>query len=328
MNAEATVPSIENNPMGRFHGTGGELFAIKFLNGLLSILTLGIYSAWGRARIYQYFWSNTEFAGHRFRFTGNGAEIFRGLLKAVGVLIGIGVVYMTLFYMVNLLISSTYGETIAKIPMALFMVWLGQYALYGALVYRFSRTRYREVGFWLGGSQNDFARDGFFRLLLAVVTLGICYPLYRHFIFDRIYNNLRFGNLRFKWDAPAREYWSLSLKGHLLSIVTLGVYYFFWYPRMFAYVRNHLTLGGQRFHGDIRPGPFAGLMLTNLLIVVLTFGLGMPWVVVRTLDFFLRHLSLENPEQLEAALQEGSEKVPAGGEALADTLDAGLGLGF
>ncbi len=44
-----------------FHGTGGALFVIQFVNALLTILTVGIYNFWGRTRVRRYVWSQTAF---------------------------------------------------------------------------------------------------------------------------------------------------------------------------------------------------------------------------------------------------------------------------
>src|SRR3954471_6399831 len=45
-----------------FSGKGGEYFKIWIVNILLSIVTLGIYSAWAKVRNKQYFYGNTQLA--------------------------------------------------------------------------------------------------------------------------------------------------------------------------------------------------------------------------------------------------------------------------
>ncbi len=47
----------------QFHGKGGEFFGIWIVNVILSIITLGIYSAWAKVRTYQYFYGNGVFQG-------------------------------------------------------------------------------------------------------------------------------------------------------------------------------------------------------------------------------------------------------------------------
>ena len=43
----------------KFHGDGGNYFAIWLVNIFLSVITLGIYSAWAKVRTYRYFYGNT-----------------------------------------------------------------------------------------------------------------------------------------------------------------------------------------------------------------------------------------------------------------------------
>lgn len=319
--------ALEPMARGAFHGKGDELFLIWLTNGVLAILTLGIYFAWGKVRLYKFFYSNTEFAGDRFRFTGNGKEIFIGTLKAIGVLIG-------LFAALGVAQVGVHALGAPALSYVLFagfyavMLFLSQYAIYATMGYRAARARFREIGFRLEGSAWQFAREAFPYMLLGIITLGIAMPYYTHWKISRIYNNLKFGSLEFAWDAKAGDYWRLALKGFFLSFLTLGVYYFFWLPKWWAFVRGHLSVGGCRFHGDIKPSELFILTLTNLLLIVGTLGLGTAWVMTRSMRFFLTRLALENPSRLEASLQVGRQKVTAGGEAMGDAMDMGVGLGF
>lgn len=327
--ANSLSTSISEEPMakGEFHGKGGELFLIWLTNSVLAVLTLGIYFAWGKVRLYQFFYSNTEFAGSRFRFTGNGKEIFIGTLKAIGIIF-VMVLGVGLFQVAG---QGTGIPALGFVGGAAFYLALGflsQYAIYATMGYRASRARYREIAFRLEGDPWRFARESIPHLLLGVVTLGIMMPYYTHWKISRIYNNLKFGSLAFAWDADANAYWRLALKGFFLSVLTLGVYYFFWAPKMFAFVRKHLSVGGCRFHGDYTPGELFMLTLTNALIMAFTLGLGVAWVMTRTMRFFVARLELENPSRLEAALQVGRQKVGVTGEAMGDAMDLGVGLGF
>lgn len=56
---ERIMTSNTSQPLGlhriKFHGKGGEYFAIWLVNALLTIVTLGIYSAWATVRRRRYF---------------------------------------------------------------------------------------------------------------------------------------------------------------------------------------------------------------------------------------------------------------------------------
>jgi uncharacterized membrane protein YjgN (DUF898 family) len=66
-----------------FTGNGTEYFAIWMVNLLLTILTLGIYSAWAKVRRMQYFYRNTHLNESSFDYHGNAIAILKGRLIAV-----------------------------------------------------------------------------------------------------------------------------------------------------------------------------------------------------------------------------------------------------
>ena len=69
-----------------FTGTGSEYFRIWVVNAVLTIATLGIYSAWAKVRKASYFARNTRLLGDGFEFTANPWAILRGRVLALGLL--------------------------------------------------------------------------------------------------------------------------------------------------------------------------------------------------------------------------------------------------
>ncbi|UXI00940.1 YjgN family protein [Photobacterium sp. TY1-4] len=67
----------------RFHGQGKEFFGIWIVNVLLSVVTLGIYSAWATVRTNKYFYGNTELAGDRFDYHATPKQILIGRIIAM-----------------------------------------------------------------------------------------------------------------------------------------------------------------------------------------------------------------------------------------------------
>ena len=65
-----------------FSATGSEYFRIWIVNLLLSIVTLGIYSAWAKVRRNRYFYSSTHLAGSSFEYHGNPIAILKGRIVA------------------------------------------------------------------------------------------------------------------------------------------------------------------------------------------------------------------------------------------------------
>lgn len=66
-----------------FTGRGGEYFRIWVVNLLLTLVTLGLYSAWAKVRTARYFRNNTWLDGHVFDYHGSPAAILRGRIIAL-----------------------------------------------------------------------------------------------------------------------------------------------------------------------------------------------------------------------------------------------------
>ncbi|MFJ5442848.1 YjgN family protein [Pectobacterium sp. CHL-2024] len=101
-----TINTSENSAQHRvqFHGKAGEYFAIWLVNALLTVITLGIYSAWATVRRRRYFYGNTEINGDRFDYHAQPIQILKGRLLVIA-----GIV---LFYIV-LAMSPTLGTILA-----------------------------------------------------------------------------------------------------------------------------------------------------------------------------------------------------------------------
>jgi|GEM_PF-7100126 len=66
-----------------FHGNGNEYFKIWIVNLMLSIVTIGIYTAWAKVRTNRYFYGNTSFKGHRFDYLASPITILKGRIIAI-----------------------------------------------------------------------------------------------------------------------------------------------------------------------------------------------------------------------------------------------------
>lgn len=72
----------------RFSGTAGEYFGIWIVNLFLTVITLGIYSAWAKVRKKRYFYGNTWLADSNFEYHGNPVAILKGRFIAFAAFVG------------------------------------------------------------------------------------------------------------------------------------------------------------------------------------------------------------------------------------------------
>jgi uncharacterized membrane protein YjgN (DUF898 family) len=80
-------PSSRQLPF-EFSGNGLEYFRIWLVNVALSILTLGVYSAWAKVRTNRYFWRHTHLDATSFDYVANPVAILKGRLLVLGFFLG------------------------------------------------------------------------------------------------------------------------------------------------------------------------------------------------------------------------------------------------
>lgn len=71
----------------RFTGSGSEYFRIWIVNLLLTIVTLGLYLPWAKARRLRYFHGNTLVGGHPMGFHGEPIQMLKGSLLVAAFLL-------------------------------------------------------------------------------------------------------------------------------------------------------------------------------------------------------------------------------------------------
>ena len=121
-----------------FSGSGREYFRIWVVNLLLTLATLGIYSAWAKVRRLQYFDRNTILAGATFDFHGNPRAVLVGRLLSVLLLVA---------YHYAFGFSTSFGLVVIAGLLLAF-----PYLMRGALRFRLGNTSYRGLRLGFDGS--------------------------------------------------------------------------------------------------------------------------------------------------------------------------------
>lgn len=149
----------------RFTGSGLEYFAIWIVNLLLSIITLGIYSAWAKVRREQYFHRNTLLDDHPFEYTGDPLRILLGRVLAL-VVIGVGSALQEMSVELALVVTA-----------AFFILF--PWVVVRSLRFRARNTRYRNVMFSFTGTTWGAIKAYFWiyvALLPVLAAMVMMYP--------------------------------------------------------------------------------------------------------------------------------------------------------
>jgi len=303
-----------------FRGTGGDLFAISFVNGLLNLFTLGIWFAWGRIRELRFLIGNTWVAGDPMSFHGRGGELFRGVLIAF-------FVFIVPLYILLFLASSLSGflAALGTIAVYLGIGLLVAFVSVGSLRYRLPRTEWRGIPFGFDGKPLEFLGGFIWRAALVALSLGFYYPYYACWRRQWILSRSRFGTEFFACDADPKPLAVPFVTCWLLGLPTLGLSWVWYRGHMQAYLWNRTRLGNAGFTSTMTGGGWLRLSLVNLLLAVATLGIATPWITTRSQAFFFSHLTLGDSLDL-AAIQQRLQATSGVGEGALDILDLDSGL--
>ena len=127
----------------KFSGTGREYFGIWIVNLILTIITLGIYSAWAKVRRETYFKNNTRVFDAGFGYHATGGQIFKGRLIAFIVLVLVNIISS---------VQPLFGLVVAPIFVVL-LPWI----LNSSLRFSARMTSFRNIRFnWHGTYWKSF----------------------------------------------------------------------------------------------------------------------------------------------------------------------------
>ena len=320
--------SISSTPF-EFTGNGTEYFRIWIVNLVLTILTLGIYSAWAKVRRNRYFYGNTRMGTAAFEYLAEPKTILKGRLLAFAAF-------------------AIYSGAVQVYPWTaplfggLFLI-LTPWLVIKSLTFRARNTAFRNVRFNFIGNYRDAIRVFIGIPLLIVLTLGLIVPylVFRQKAF--VVGHSAYGKVRFTFKGTAGDFYRLF--GELLFVLLAGIGLLLivftvakpiafvgaslLYLVLFAYgtaqianmVYNRARLAGNGLKSDLRARDLFMLYLTNTLGIVATLGLFIPWAAVRMARYRAGHLVFLGRGNLDQFFNAQAAKVASAGEELGEMLD-------
>ncbi len=348
----------------RFEGSGGEYFKIWIVNLALTIVTLGIYSAWAKVRNKRYFHGNTFIAGHNFEYHGQPLRILIGRLIALGLLLAYS-------------ISASFAPVTAVAWVAVFLIaapWL----IMSSLRFNARNTSYRNIRFDFHGTYGGAFKAFIAWPLLAVATLFTTWPLAHRARYYYQINAQSFGGQQFETQMPGGAMYLIYLAGICIvlggmaavgiafslsgmdpmaitaqfqpgpdgtppepSPMMVGVFllvamaYILVLLFMQAFVGtmvlnlavNGTSLGNSaRLQSTLSPLMVCWILFSNLVLIVLTLGLFSPWAHVRHARYLAEHIVVHGPADTNQYIGSYARADSAVGEEVAGFFDFDFSL--
>ena len=336
-----------------FHGTGEEYFRIWIVNLVLSIVTLGVYSAWAKVRTNRYFYGNTELAGDRFYYLADPITILRGRLIAVAALIGYTIMQN---FMAPVWGIAAFFALLLAIP----------FFVVRALKFRTAMTMWRGLRMSFSGGPGEAFLVYVVWPVIGVFTLGLAMPYAWYARNEYLINHYHYGDQRSRATAGAASFYGIALmlfgfavvsilavsalgvltmvapaagQGVLaivLAMFSVGIYAGVFIVYQVGYhqvVFDHIRIPyaeaapgqGNLVRTDVQVGAWAWIALTNTVFMVLTLGLYYPWASVRMTRYKLEHTWVD-AHDLEGYRADPTGKTDALGDEIGEAFDLGIGV--
>ncbi len=346
-----------------FTGNAKEYFGIWIVNLFLSIITVGIYTAWAKVRRVRYFYGNTYLDGHNFEYHAKPKSILIGRIIVLGAL-----------FLYNGLLTITPLAGFLIVPYLILLPWI----INKAMRFNARVTSYRNVR--LNFTGNYWRALLVFAVMpfLTLLTLGILGPVASRMRANYIGNNLSYGNARFSTDARLGQLyknWGASfvfflVVGVLLTILSVGVNslsglsqleefitselkvpadqrqmflvsllgvigfylavflaFVFYAAGVRNIVYNHTELeGGNLFGSTIGRSRYVWILISNLFVVIATIGLMRPWAAIRTWRYKVVNTRLDASGDLDGYIERRQEEGAAAGAEFLDIEGIDFGL--
>ncbi len=340
---QALTPTAEGDVVVHrfeFRGTATEYFKIWIVNIALSIVTLGIYSAWAKVRARRYFYGNTFLNGSAFDYHANPVAILKGraIFGVFAVLYSMGGIYPPMRAVI-LVIAAAFP-------------WL----MVRGSVFNMSNTSYRGVRFGFAkdykGAYKAYGTAALYWIFSLGVLAGVA--MFKHEEFRA--TRSRFGKTPFTFAGDRWAYWRIYLQamglglmglvGFVVFIVGLvwvtgaergakdsvlhliiGGVVLLWFYTMMAYILTyirantmnyvfaHTKLEGVRIQSKYSAWDLFLIYVGNFFACALTLGLAYPWARIELAKYRASTTAvIASPQAFDTFVQ-GSA---AGGGSLGD----------
>jgi len=344
--APATVPRAL--PF-EFRGTGSEYFRIWIVNLLLTIITVGVYSAWAKVRRLRYFHGSTWLDGHAFDYHAEPVAILIGRLITVG-----GYALFLVVGKINPLLNL--------IVLPLLLVGL-PWVIMRSRRFHLRMTSWRGMRFGFHGDYKGAFKAYILWWLAATFTAGILFPVFLQRRLTYLLGNSAYGSQRANYAVAIKQFyafygwfvlkalgvlivaavisggvaattasgamgstpvsWSIAAVFFVAGLLVAGIYQ----AGQLNLAFGNLTIGPHRVQSTLTGPGLATLLLTNALLIVMTLGLYSPWAKVRLMRYQLAHMQLiamgDLADFTAAATVDDSKAL---GDEISDFFDVDFGI--
>lgn len=347
-----------------FEASAREYFRLWIVNLSLTMLTLGIFSAWAKVRKKRFAYSHTTLGGTPFQYLGQPIPILKGRLIAA---LGFLVYYLSSHFFTSM-VPWVLGAGLIAAPWVIVRsaAFNARYSAFRNMTFNFE-AGYREalkvlyawgiVPIWVIGMMFNWEGKPIFLGIISIV-LALSFPWLlcrlRKFIVEHTY----YGGKNGVFAATGGQYFKIyffsglimlgftiplfifvgliitSTQSRWILTYTAPLFSYAGYVLAYAYIRarsanlawNNTRIGPLRFESTLGCRDMLKLYVTNALAIVASLGLMIPWAVVRTWKYRADNTRVFQEGALAQFQGSDRSKVEALGAETLDIFDLDLSL--
>ena len=343
--APGPPPAPAEHPF-EFHGNEREYFRIWIVNLALTIVTLGIWSAWAKVRTERYFYANTRVAATPFEYLARPLPILKGRIIAFTLLS-------------SYILASRFS---IKLQLALLVLigLLSPWLIVRGLMFRARYSSWRGLTFRFVPDYWGAYKYYLLMYLLFPLTLGLIFPYIKWRQKKFLVEHHRFGRRDFDFSATASDFYipyfiavgmmiglwiaiatmlpalagSFRRGGGMTGFYLMMAVSYAAYFVIFVYVAsrvlnltyNHAAMSGFALRSSVRARDLMRLYFFNTLGILLSLGMLIPWAMVRMARYRASRLVLLASDDLDTLEAEGQGEVSAVGAEIDHVFDMDIGL--
>lgn len=329
-----------------FSGRAGEYFRIWIVNVFLTIVTLGIYSAWAKVRRNRYLYGSTTLKGAAFEYLAEPVAILKGRLLAVA--------FLALYSVSGQLAPGL--QTLLVLLFLPFLPWI----VIRARKFALRNTAYRNIRLDFDARKREAAAVYLGWPILIPLSMMLLYPftVWRRAQF--LIAQSAYGRQGFAFTARPGAYYLAYLKFTALFLVVLAVgsaafaygllgseggdkpagallallVTLFALLAIFSYKHvcianltwSSIAVAGMQTHCALETRRMYWIALSNLFAVALSLGLLIPWATIRMTRYRVACMRLVAAENLESLVGTQRDQIGAAGEEIGELLGIDIGL--
>ncbi|GLS25491.1 YjgN family protein [Marinibactrum halimedae] len=300
-----------------FTGRGGDYFKIWLVNLLLTVLTLGVYSAWASVRKKQFFYGNTTLDGGGFTYSASPTEL---MVIRFGLLLGGWVSCALLLW-----------YPVMGVVGLVFLAGIFPWAMHTSLRFHAEHSAYRNLAFQFKGRVIEAYSVFLLWPLLSLLSLGLLMPFAMYQWQRYRINNSGYGSSYFNLSVSVVDFYKEcligcglcaaaavvggvvtailgSMLGDFASLMLTVLFYAAVYLCVFVVftvlfsnlIFNHTELEVHGFNARFNVTDFGVLQLRNAFFLLVTLGMYYPWAKVNSVQYRTHHIIFTSVGDLEA----------------------------